>query len=233
MFTIVHAMVRGLPIDDRERIVSINARTPPGRQLGASYLDFEDWRAAAKTFSGLAAFSLATATLGDDGRARLSARRRATCPRIRFNCSVSRRYSAAVFSRRTIDPVHQRSSCWATRSGRRVQRRPDRDRPHGARQRCAGDRDRRDAGWFQVPVHQRRVATAGPASRTRQSTARRTRAPGVRRSSPIERRERRRSRKSRPLRRASRVNIRTRTEISRRSSLAFQPTSLPIQSWRH
>jgi predicted permease len=69
MFTIVHAMVRGLPIDDRERIVSINARDAAGRQLGASYLDFEDWRAAAKTFSGLAAFSLATATLGDDGRA--------------------------------------------------------------------------------------------------------------------------------------------------------------------
>jgi hypothetical protein len=37
--------------------------------VAVSYPDFEDWRAAAKTFSGLAAFSLATATLGDDGRA--------------------------------------------------------------------------------------------------------------------------------------------------------------------
>jgi putative ABC transport system permease protein len=69
MFTIVNAMIRGLPVDHPERIVSINARDSGGRQLGASYLDFEDWRAATKTFSGLAAFSLATTTLGDEGRA--------------------------------------------------------------------------------------------------------------------------------------------------------------------
>src|SRR6266850_2280159 len=69
MFTIVNAMIRGLPIDHPERIVSITARDGAGRWLGASYLDFEDWRAATKTFSGLAAFGLATTTLGDDGRA--------------------------------------------------------------------------------------------------------------------------------------------------------------------
>src|SRR4029077_19424642 len=68
MFTIVNAMTRGLPIDQPGRIMSITARDGAGRQLGASFLEFEDWRAATKTFSSLAAFSLATPTLGDEGR---------------------------------------------------------------------------------------------------------------------------------------------------------------------
>jgi putative ABC transport system permease protein len=69
MFTIVNAMIRGLPIDSPDRIMSINARDGAGRQLGVSYRDFLDWRVATKTLSGLAAFSQTTTTLGDDGRA--------------------------------------------------------------------------------------------------------------------------------------------------------------------
>jgi predicted permease len=76
MFTIVNAMSRGFPGDRTERILSINALDRAGRQLGVSHRDFLDWRAEAKTFSGLAAFSQTTATLGDTGRA---AERSAAC----------------------------------------------------------------------------------------------------------------------------------------------------------
>jgi predicted permease len=71
MFTIVNAMIRGLPIDGPERIMSIHARDGAGRWrgFGVSYLDFRDFQAATKTFAGLAAFSQSTATLGEDGRA--------------------------------------------------------------------------------------------------------------------------------------------------------------------
>ena len=71
MFTIVNAMIRGLPIDRPERVLSIHARDGAGRWrgFGVSYLDFLDLRAGASTFSGLAAFSQSTATLNDDGRA--------------------------------------------------------------------------------------------------------------------------------------------------------------------
>jgi predicted permease len=71
MFTIVNAMIRGLPIDSPERILSIHARDGAGRWrgFGVSYLDFQDFRTATQTFAGLAAFSQSAMTLGDDGRA--------------------------------------------------------------------------------------------------------------------------------------------------------------------
>ena len=71
MFTIVNAMIRGLPIDGPERIMSIHARDGAGRWrgFGVSYLDFLDFQSATKTFAGLAAFNQSSATLGDEGRA--------------------------------------------------------------------------------------------------------------------------------------------------------------------
>ena len=71
MFTIVNAMIRGLPIDRPERILSIHARDGAGRWrgFGVSYLDFRDFQAATRTFAGLAAFSQSTVTLSEDGRA--------------------------------------------------------------------------------------------------------------------------------------------------------------------
>src|SRR5688500_9967045 len=70
MFTIVNAMIRGLPIDSPERILSVHARDGAGRWrgFGVSYLDFLDFQAGARTFSGLAAFTQSTVTLGEDGR---------------------------------------------------------------------------------------------------------------------------------------------------------------------
>ena len=71
MFTIVNAMIRGLPVDGPERIMSIHARDGVGRWrgFGVSYLDFMDFQAATTTFAGLGAFSQSTITLGEDGRA--------------------------------------------------------------------------------------------------------------------------------------------------------------------
>jgi hypothetical protein len=59
MFTIVNAMIRGLPSDHPERLIAVHARDGAGRwrDLGVSYLDFRDVRASTTTFSGLAAFS--------------------------------------------------------------------------------------------------------------------------------------------------------------------------------
>jgi predicted permease len=70
MFTIVNAMIRGLPVANPERIMSIHASDGAGRWrgFGVSYLDFRDFQAAVKSFSGLAAFSQTAVTLGDDGR---------------------------------------------------------------------------------------------------------------------------------------------------------------------
>jgi putative ABC transport system permease protein len=67
VFTIVNAMIRGLPIDNPDRFMSISARDSTGRQLGVSYPDFLEWQAGAKTFAGLAAFSQTTTTIGDPG----------------------------------------------------------------------------------------------------------------------------------------------------------------------
>jgi putative ABC transport system permease protein len=71
MFTIVNAMVRGLPIDGPERILSIHARDGAGRWrgFGVSYRDFLDFQANSKAFTGLAAFSQSAMALGDDGHA--------------------------------------------------------------------------------------------------------------------------------------------------------------------
>jgi hypothetical protein len=52
-------------------VMDVHARDGAGRwrDFGVSYLDFRDWRASTTTFSGLAAFSQTTTTLGDTGRA--------------------------------------------------------------------------------------------------------------------------------------------------------------------
>jgi hypothetical protein len=59
MFTIVNAMIRGLPIAGPERILSLHTRDGAGRWrgFGVSYLDFRDFETGVSTFSGLAAVS--------------------------------------------------------------------------------------------------------------------------------------------------------------------------------
>ena len=71
VFTFVNAvLIRGLPFTDSDRIMALDSRDPVrDRNMGVSYLDFKDWRAASKTFSDMAAFNGATMNLSDEGRA--------------------------------------------------------------------------------------------------------------------------------------------------------------------
>jgi putative ABC transport system permease protein len=70
VFTFVNAvLIRGLPFNDPDRIVVVGTRDGRGRDRGASYQDFVDWRAATRTFSGLAAYSGQTMNISDEGRA--------------------------------------------------------------------------------------------------------------------------------------------------------------------
>ena len=68
VFSLVHAVfIRGLPFDEPGRIVNVSSRdTVRGSTGGVSLPDFEDYRDAAASFSGLAAFtSGGTANLSD------------------------------------------------------------------------------------------------------------------------------------------------------------------------
>jgi putative ABC transport system permease protein len=70
VFTFVNAvLIRGLPFNDPDRILVVGTRDGRGRDRGVSYQDFEDWRAATRTFSGLAAYSGQTMNISDEGRA--------------------------------------------------------------------------------------------------------------------------------------------------------------------
>jgi putative ABC transport system permease protein len=54
VFTLVNAvLLRGLPFDQPDRIMWIDTRDARGRQLGVSLVDFEDWRRASRTLSGM------------------------------------------------------------------------------------------------------------------------------------------------------------------------------------
>ena len=70
VFTFVNAvLIRGLPFNDPDRIMSIAERNMArGTDMGVSYLDFEDVRQAQKSFSGLAAFNGSTMNVSDEGR---------------------------------------------------------------------------------------------------------------------------------------------------------------------
>jgi putative ABC transport system permease protein len=70
VFTFVNAvLIRGLPINDPDRVMVIGTRDGRNRDRGMSYPDFEDYRRATRAFSGLAAYSGQTMNLSDEGRA--------------------------------------------------------------------------------------------------------------------------------------------------------------------
>jgi len=69
VFTFVNAvLIRGLPFNDPDRILAVGSRDARNRDRGISYLDFQDYREATRTFAGLAAFSGATMNVSDEGR---------------------------------------------------------------------------------------------------------------------------------------------------------------------
>src|SRR5712671_3275824 len=70
VFTFVNAvLIRGLPINEPDRAMVIGTRDARGRDGSVSYLDFTDYRAATRTFSGLSAYSGGTMNVSDEGRA--------------------------------------------------------------------------------------------------------------------------------------------------------------------
>src|SRR5262249_18480305 len=70
VFTFVNAvLIRGLPINDPDRVMVAGTRDGRNRDRGMSYPDFEDYRRATRAFSGLAAHSGSTMNVSDEGRA--------------------------------------------------------------------------------------------------------------------------------------------------------------------
>ena len=66
--TLTYAHVlRGLPIEDAERVLSVTTVDVGGAERGVSYRDFVDLRTAQRTFADLAAYAQAPITLGDEG----------------------------------------------------------------------------------------------------------------------------------------------------------------------
>ena len=66
-FIMAHSiLVRGLPIDEPDRVIMLRARDAADRNLGMSYPDYLDIRASAQSFTGIGAFTWAPMTLGDD-----------------------------------------------------------------------------------------------------------------------------------------------------------------------
>jgi predicted permease len=69
IFTFANAVVlRGLPFTDPGSIVSIAMNDSRGRLVGASRLDFLDWRDAARSFSHLAVLTGASLNVSEQGR---------------------------------------------------------------------------------------------------------------------------------------------------------------------
>ena len=70
VFTFVNAvLIRGLPIDDPDKVLVVGTKDARGRDRGVSIPDFQDWRSSTRTFSGLAAYSGTTMNVSDEGRA--------------------------------------------------------------------------------------------------------------------------------------------------------------------
>jgi predicted permease len=68
VFTIVNSvLLRNLPLPKPEQIMWVGTRDAQGRDLGVSLRDFEDWRAAARTFSGLSFVFNGSFNVGNPG----------------------------------------------------------------------------------------------------------------------------------------------------------------------
>ena len=69
-FTVVNAVcLRGLPLDEADRVVYVASMDAQGQEHGISYPDFVDLRSRTQAIGGLAAFTTGPMVLGDDDRA--------------------------------------------------------------------------------------------------------------------------------------------------------------------
>ena len=67
MFTIINGYnLRGLPVDNPDRLLYLGTRDATGRERGVSYLDYQDWRAS-RSFAALEAFAPRPMTISDPG----------------------------------------------------------------------------------------------------------------------------------------------------------------------
>jgi len=67
VFTLVNAvLLRGLPLDDADRIMWIDSRDQRGRGVGVSFQDYEDWRSASRTFGGMTLVQNGTMIISGD-----------------------------------------------------------------------------------------------------------------------------------------------------------------------
>src|SRR4249920_3144845 len=70
VFTFVNAaLIRGLPFDDPDRIVSFGSIDARGRNLGVSRDDFRDWNEGSRSFSSMASFLGAPMNVSEDALA--------------------------------------------------------------------------------------------------------------------------------------------------------------------
>jgi putative ABC transport system permease protein len=70
VFTLVNAvLLRSLPFAEPDRIMWLGTRDAQGRDFGVSEPDFEDWRRATRTFSGIALMQSGTVNFSADQRA--------------------------------------------------------------------------------------------------------------------------------------------------------------------
>jgi putative ABC transport system permease protein len=69
VFTFVNAvLLRGIPFRDAHQIMALGTRDARNRNLGVSFLDFEDWRASARTFSDMTLMGQPTLNVSEEGR---------------------------------------------------------------------------------------------------------------------------------------------------------------------
>jgi putative ABC transport system permease protein len=67
VFTFVNAvLLRGLPFNDPDRIMAVWTQHENGQQMGASYLDYRDWRDQSRAFDNLAADLNSQVNVSDD-----------------------------------------------------------------------------------------------------------------------------------------------------------------------
>ena len=70
VFTLVNAVIlRSLPFDEPDRIMWLGTRDAKGGEFGVSEPDFEDWRRATRTFSGMALMQMGAVNFSADERA--------------------------------------------------------------------------------------------------------------------------------------------------------------------
>jgi putative ABC transport system permease protein len=66
-FTIVNAIcLRGLPIDEPDRVMYVSGRDPQDRNLNLSYAEFDEMRSRATAFARVGAYSITIAVVGDN-----------------------------------------------------------------------------------------------------------------------------------------------------------------------